>query len=380
MYLEKGKSSYEVAEMFGVSRKNFFKWLKRYREYGREGLINKKAGAKTNRRRTFPLNEDLIVKLRLDTPFGPVRIAYELKRRNLNKLPAFKEEKETIRYEKKKPFKMEYVDAKYVGNLKGQGRVQQSTPVDDATRITYAKLYRRKTALNGLSFLKKVIELSPFRIQSILTDNGLEFTNIRGAPNSHIIDEFCLKNNIKHKLTRKRRPQTNGKVERFYRTVGEESYSRNFYFTLEDMEKGLEKYDVEYYNKFRPHMGINGFTPYEKLKELQGRKISKDFKVSNILPFDKICNFGILDKDDRKFCSHPIQGTLQKYKKEVSIMAIRQCKDCPCFERKKESAMLGLASFDYGWCNKFKTRKDRNQDACSWAKERARSGGRFDCR
>jgi len=43
------------------------------------------------------------------------------------------------------------------------------------------------------------------RIQSILTDNGLEFTNIRGAPGSHILDEFCLKNSGKHKLTRKRR-------------------------------------------------------------------------------------------------------------------------------------------------------------------------------
>ncbi len=64
IYSEKGKSSYEVAEVFGISRKTFFKWLKRYREYGREGLINKKAGAKTNRRRTSSLNEDLIVKLR----------------------------------------------------------------------------------------------------------------------------------------------------------------------------------------------------------------------------------------------------------------------------------------------------------------------------
>ena len=76
-------------------------------------------------------------------------------------MPAFKEEKETVRYEKKKPFEMVHIDVKYVGNLKGQGRVYEFTAVDDATRIAYAKLYRRKTALNSLSFLKKVIELSP---------------------------------------------------------------------------------------------------------------------------------------------------------------------------------------------------------------------------
>jgi len=123
--------------MFGVSRKTFFKWLKRYRKYGREGSINKKAGAKKNRRRTPSSIEDLIVKLRFDTPFGPLRIAYELKRRgisisphgvynvlkrrNLNRLPTFKEEKGIIKYEKKKPFEMVHIDVKYVGNPKRAG-------------------------------------------------------------------------------------------------------------------------------------------------------------------------------------------------------------------------------------------------------------------
>jgi transposase InsO family protein len=141
--------------------------------------MNKKPGTKKNRRKTSSSIEDLIIKLRLDTPFGPLRIAY-------------------------------------------------------------AKLYRRKSALNSLSFLKELYLLFEFKIKSILTDNGLEFTNIRGNQGSSIMDEFCLRNNIKHKLTRKRRPQTNGKVERFHRTVGEEFYNRNFYLSLEDMNKGLK--------------------------------------------------------------------------------------------------------------------------------------------
>jgi transposase InsO family protein len=53
----------------------------------------------------------------------------------------------------------------------------------------------------------------------------------------------------------------NGKVERCERTVGEEFHSRHFYESLEDMEEGLRTY-VEYYNKFRPHMGLHGLTPY----------------------------------------------------------------------------------------------------------------------
>jgi len=76
------------------------------------------------------------------------------------------------------------------------------------------------------------------------------------------------------------------------------------------MEEGLRTY-VEYYNKFRPHMGLHGLTPYEKLKGLLGGRTSKDFEVSNNLPFDKILNLDIVGnvrgaiKDERVY-SHPI--------------------------------------------------------------------------
>jgi hypothetical protein len=92
--------------------------------------------------------------------------------------------------------------------------------------------------------------------------------------------------------------------------VGEEFYSRHFYESLEDMEEGLRTY-VEYYNKFRPHMGLHGLTPYEKLKGLLGGKTPKDFEVSNNLPLDKILNFDTNENvrgaiKDERVCSHPI--------------------------------------------------------------------------
>jgi len=51
-------------------------------------------------------------------------------------------------------------------------------------------------------------------------------------------------------------------------------------------------------------------------------------------------------------------------------MGIKYCKECPCFEIKYEYGLLGLGpSFPYGWCNKYKTRKDKNQETCSYAKD-----------
>jgi len=60
------------------------------------------------------------------------------------------------------------------------------------------------------------------------------------------------------------------------------------------MEEGLRTY-VEYYNKFRSHMGLHGLTPYEKLKGLLGGRTSKSFEVCNNLPLDKILNFGTIE-------------------------------------------------------------------------------------
>lgn len=87
IYLKEGKTSHQVTELFGISRKTFFKWLKKYPEYGIEGLVNRKSGAKKNERKTSSSIEELVVKLRLDTPFGPERIAYQLPMRGISISP-----------------------------------------------------------------------------------------------------------------------------------------------------------------------------------------------------------------------------------------------------------------------------------------------------
>ena len=79
------------------------------------------------------------------------------------------------------------------------------------------------------------------------------------------------------------------------------------------MEEGLRI--VKYYNKFRPHIGLHGLIPYEKLKGLLGGRTSKDFEVCNNLPLHKIPNFGTIENvrdtiKDERVCGHPVQGIL----------------------------------------------------------------------
>ncbi len=91
-------------------------------------------------------------------------------------------------------------------------------------KFAYAKLYERQTADNALSFLKEVKEKFVFKIHTILTDNGAQFTyqhiiKTQRPKKYHGFDLLCKKYGIRHRLTKFRHPWTNGQVERFNRSL-----------------------------------------------------------------------------------------------------------------------------------------------------------------
>ena len=160
-------------------------------------------------------------------------------------------------------------DTFYVGTLKGVGRIYQQTFLDTYTKLAFAKLYDRKTALVAADLLND--RVIPFfdehevMLQRVLTDRGTEYC---GAPERHEYELYLAVENIDHTRTKVKSPQTNGIVERFHRTVLNEFYRvafrRKIYVSIEQLQRDLDLWLKEY-NEIRPHQGrwCYGKTPLQ---------------------------------------------------------------------------------------------------------------------
>jgi len=238
--------------------------------------------------------QSIIIRLRKTTSFGPDRIRlFLLKDHNIS-LPrstiyAILKRKGLIKKAKKnrkKPrcYQMPcpgylQVDIKLLGGYR-PGRFVQYTAQDDATRIRFIRLYQERSTSNSLDFLNYISRRFPFKLKHIRTDNDSVFTNAYTGepkthplrqPRTHPFSQACQSQGIRHKLNRPSCPQQNGKVERSHRTDGEEFYrllkTRDFNLIV----KERKKYD-EFFNNDRPHMGLKGLTPLEKLQSFPNYK------------------------------------------------------------------------------------------------------------
>lgn len=286
----------KVCLHFGISRKCFYKWLKRYEGSGGDpkSLIDRSRRPKRSPMLTPKHIQTIVVKLRRTTSFGPDRIRlFLLKDHNIS-LPratiyAILKRKGLIKKAKKirrkpKCYQMPYpgylqVDIKLLGGYR-PGRFVQYTAQDDATRIRFIQLYQERSTSNSLDFLNYISGRFPFRIKHIRTDNDSVFTNAyTGEPKTHPLRQprthpfslACQRLGIIHKLNRPSCPEQNGKVERSHRTDGEEFYRlqkiHDFYLII----KERKKYD-EFFNNQRPHMGLQGCTPLQKLQSFSQYK------------------------------------------------------------------------------------------------------------
>jgi transposase InsO family protein len=171
------------------------------------------------------------------------------------------------------------VDTFFVGTLKGVGKVYLQTVLDCFSRYVWGRLYTSKLPLTAVQVMNN--DVLPFfdehgiGIRTVLSDNGREFC---GRPDRHPYELFLQLEDIEHRTTKVRRPQSNGFIERFHRTLLDEHLRVKgrtpWYETVEEMQKDLEPY-LEQYNTKRPHRGrgMEGKTPYQVFKA--GLKESK---------------------------------------------------------------------------------------------------------
>jgi transposase InsO family protein len=164
-----------------------------------------------------------------------------------------------IRFEKDSPGEMVHMDTfrVYASGKKYVGYVA----IDSCTRLLFAKILDYKTQDQARHFLDLTRASFPFKIQTILTDNGSEFC---GSRKRHLFEMECLEQGIVHKTTKPARPQTNGKAERVIRTLKEGWYRKKHYETVEEAATELVRF-VNWYNTSRNHFSIK-MTPIQKLK------------------------------------------------------------------------------------------------------------------
>lgn len=273
-----------------ITRQNFIKYYHRYSLNNEDkSLLPQKRGAKYKTRRTIPFIENKVINLRktganryeiydiLKEQLGKNTPStsgiYNICRRyGLGKLTKkIKEEKRRI--VKKRIGEMAHIDCHYLpkGIVAGSNsRYYLVGIIDDYSRVAWCRITKDIQSLTVMFAAMRCFQMLKNRYEiefkEALTDNGGEFggnssedKNIMRNPFKRLLYEM----GIKHRRIKPYRPQTNGKIERFWRTIEEDLFEGNYFETEEEFEEELEKY-LLYYNEYRPHQGINGQKPAEK--------------------------------------------------------------------------------------------------------------------
>jgi transposase InsO family protein len=296
-----GWTVHAAAEAAGISERTARKWLARWRIEGAAGLLDRSSAPKRVANRTDPRTVETIAALRrlrlsgpeiaelLDRPLSTVSAV--LKRLGMGRLGRLGLEP-AQRYERERPGELIHVDVKKLGRITG-GAGKQVTgiarntrraktdaagvrrqvigwdcvhvAVDDATRLAYAEVLPDEKAATAIAFLGRAIAFFArhgISVERVITDNGAPYLS-----RAHAI--ACRQLRVRHLRTRPYRPQTNGKAERFIRTLQAGWAYGAIYGSSSERTAALDGW-LFTYNHRRRHAGIGRQTPITRLNNLLG--------------------------------------------------------------------------------------------------------------
>jgi len=261
---------------FGVSREVLGRWWARYRVDDLDGLRPRSRRPHESPSRVSARVEQRILKLRTQR-LSAVRIAWTLhlghstvqrvlERHGQNQLPRPARPK-ARRYEKQRPGELVHIDLKYLPALRNARNDFEFAAVDDFSREAVVSIRTDATSLAAATFLEHVAATLSYPIEAVLTDNAFAFT-MRHAHHAERLTRFqqvCASLGIRHYLLRPYAPQSNGKVERFFRTIDDECLHIRPLFTFAARSRAVDDF-VWYYNHERPHLSLGGMTPVARRK------------------------------------------------------------------------------------------------------------------
>jgi transposase InsO family protein len=150
-----------------------------------------------------------------------------------------------------------------------EGKLYLFVAVDRTSKVAFARLEREANRLTATGFLEALIEAIPYKIHTVLTDNGIQFAYLpknRNGPTAryatHMFALRCRENGIEHRLTKPNHPWTNGQVERMNRTLKEATVKRYYYDSHNQLREHLAAF-LAAYNYAKRLKTLRGLTPHE---------------------------------------------------------------------------------------------------------------------
>ena len=168
------------------------------------------------------------------------------------------------RYEKSRPGELLHLDLKYLPALEN-GPEFEYAAIDDFSREAVATITRERSTAAATRFLEHVLAELPYPVEAVMTDNDMMFT-MRYAFHSNRLTRFeqALKSaGIAHRLLRPRSPESNGKVERFIKTIDDECFRIIQPQRSRARVRALALF-LDYYNHARPHQSLGGRSPVDR--------------------------------------------------------------------------------------------------------------------
>jgi transposase-like protein len=185
-----------------------------------------------------------------------------LNRHGISRLPAIEGDKPQKK--KFKPYPIGYFHIDIAEVRTEEGKLYLFVAIDRTSKFAYAELHTEAIKTVAAQFLRNLIATVPYKLHTVLTDNGIQFTNRKQDKYAftHIFARLCEEHAIAHRLTKTNHPWTNGQVERMNRTLKEATVKKYYYRTHQHLKEHLHTFLMAY-NFAKRLKTLRGLTPYE---------------------------------------------------------------------------------------------------------------------
>ncbi|PWB83089.1 MAG: IS481 family transposase [Methylocystaceae bacterium] len=281
-----------LAKRYGVNQKTIAKWKKR------TSVCDERTGPKAPKSTVLTIEEEaIVVAFRRHTllPLDDCLYALQatiphltrsslhrcLQRHGISQLPKIDGEVSAKRRFKVYPIGYFHIDIAEVRTA--EGKLYMFVAIDRTSKFAFVELHEKATTQTAADFLFALIKAVPYKIHTVLTDNGIHFTDPAGGTwtpkeirqmladgkpfRAHAFEYACAQADVDHRLTKPKHPWTNGRVERMNRTIKDATVKRYFYATHVELRTHLADF-VTAYNFARRLKTLKGLTPYEFICKL----------------------------------------------------------------------------------------------------------------